>query len=512
MDTVHIELKRVQTWLFEVPRLRAMRGANALLGRVLRHSLRTLAKSETAWKLFPAPDASSFPTADPQDPLQARDDPQADAKEGIISRDGGHFEAYFSSGAQEFAAAATKLLERDVPGLQYRVSINGESTPGAVTTMLPNDLPVLAPCSWTGGGLASTAIRPAGGEEVVPVSLEVMRRLDEAELLKDGRQHHDLATHLIAETALHGLTSPQDFDELAQSGYLALIHADGNGVGSHGHTGAARAARAAFFHRNRVLMRKALRHALNAVAERASGQAPLIPLMLGGDDILVVCSAEHAFDFTVELCKELDALQRDNSNGFRLTLGVGIVIARSKIPIHRLHEVASQLTDSAKRMYRQRYKPGGANVGRSVVDWAVYSASSLGNPIDDRRRDWVRTGKDYTCIVSERPVNVLTNTGSSLEGLLKNAKAINRAPRSQLRYLQNELFKGRTLAELAFEELSSDTRKAFAGAGVKSVWTSVGNGSQQQYTTKLYDIIEILEILRKAGTASDIVDNARSEQ
>lgn len=32
VQRVHIELSRVQTWLFAVPRLRAMVGANALLG------------------------------------------------------------------------------------------------------------------------------------------------------------------------------------------------------------------------------------------------------------------------------------------------------------------------------------------------------------------------------------------------------------------------------------------------------------------------------------------------
>ena len=33
---VYIEFQRVQTWLFAVPRLRTMVGANALLGEVLR--------------------------------------------------------------------------------------------------------------------------------------------------------------------------------------------------------------------------------------------------------------------------------------------------------------------------------------------------------------------------------------------------------------------------------------------------------------------------------------------
>ena len=36
---VHIEFSRVQTWLFAVPRLRAMVGANALLGETLRVAL-----------------------------------------------------------------------------------------------------------------------------------------------------------------------------------------------------------------------------------------------------------------------------------------------------------------------------------------------------------------------------------------------------------------------------------------------------------------------------------------
>jgi hypothetical protein len=44
MMRVHIEFQRVQTWLFEVPRLRAMVGANALLGETLRVALPKLAR------------------------------------------------------------------------------------------------------------------------------------------------------------------------------------------------------------------------------------------------------------------------------------------------------------------------------------------------------------------------------------------------------------------------------------------------------------------------------------
>ena len=36
MKRIRIEFKRVQTYLFEVPRLRAMLGANAAVGELLR--------------------------------------------------------------------------------------------------------------------------------------------------------------------------------------------------------------------------------------------------------------------------------------------------------------------------------------------------------------------------------------------------------------------------------------------------------------------------------------------
>jgi hypothetical protein len=52
---VHIEFQRVQTWLFAVPRLRAMVGTNALLGETLRAGLPNLAR-ETGhpWTLAPS--------------------------------------------------------------------------------------------------------------------------------------------------------------------------------------------------------------------------------------------------------------------------------------------------------------------------------------------------------------------------------------------------------------------------------------------------------------------------
>jgi hypothetical protein len=121
MERVHIEFQRVQTWLFAVPRLRALVGANALLGEVLRVRLPDLARHprQGVWQQTPV--ADGYPSAAPDDPLASEDAPAADAQSGILARDGGHFEAVFASGAEDFAKAAISFLRQELPGLGFRI-------------------------------------------------------------------------------------------------------------------------------------------------------------------------------------------------------------------------------------------------------------------------------------------------------------------------------------------------------------------------------------------------------
>jgi hypothetical protein len=495
---VHVELQRVQTWLFAVPRLRAMVGANALLGEVLRVRLPDLARQRSSWQLASAP--GTYPTEVAIDPLASHDDPSKDARDGIVSRDGGHFEAIFSDGAEDFARAAAALLRRELPGLRFRISVNYGEAIGASNAHLSTELPVLAPCEWTGRGIASKVIHQ--GSEQATVSLDVARRHETARQAT-GSKPHDLASLLVAETSLKGMGRADDFGELAGQGYLALIHADGNGVG--GAAGTDDVTRAAFFHRNRVLLRRAVKAAIDAVCDEANPVGPLIPLMLGGDDLLVVSQADVALPFVVHLCQTLDEIQRDDPSPFRLTLGVGIVFARPTIPIHRLHDVAASLAASAKRRFRGFSK----EERRSVVDWAVYTTAWLDDPEEVRRRDWTRGAGNQARVLSQRPVDVLGDGLDSLKGLLQAAERLGVAPRSQLRYLVEQLPRGRALSELAFAELSHEARKALEQAGVNEVWTCSPSGV---WLTPVLDLIEILEIPRLGRAETAVGEAASSEE
>lgn len=483
---VHIELSRVQTWLFAVPRLRAMVGANTLLGEALRVRLPELARGTGhGWKLSSRD--RDHPGADPCDPLRDADDPARDARDGIVSRDGGHFEAEFEFGAESFVEAAANVLRKELQGLQFRVSING--TPHDKSRVhLSTELPVFAPCEWTGHGLASAIIEQ--GNERPAVSRDVYNR-HRAAVRAEKRDARDTVSLLSATTKLKELRSPNDLKSLVGDGYLALIHADGNSVGSALARDATAVDRARFFHRNRVLLRRAVQTAIDAHCPE-DGTAPLIPLMLGGDDLLLVARAAIALPFVVTLCAALEALQQ-GSKDFKLTLGVGVVIAKHTIPVHRLHEVAEQLASSAKRRYRGLTDQKKS----SVVDWAVYNTAWIDDLVEARRRDWLYKSNGALCVLSQRPVDVLgKNNVASLQGLVLGAEKLSNAPRSQLRFLVEELPRGRALSELAFEELPIEARSALNDVGVTAPW-HLADGS---WITALVDLIEVSEIARLGHT------------
>ncbi len=493
---VHIEFSRVQTWLFAVPRLRAMVGANALLGETLRVALPRLARETgRGWTLAPSNEA--FPSADENDPLKDHDDPAADAKDGIVSRDGGHFEAGFASGVEAFADAAGRLLRSSLPGLRFRVSIDDEPRTKS-QTHLSTELPVLAPCEWTGRGLASAIVDQ--GDERPAVSLEVAQRHEAARRTEGDGTAADIASLLSAKTKLKTLERAQELKELVGNGYLALMHADGNGVGSGLGKDKPDSERAAFFHKNRVLLRRAVQKAVDAHCPD-TGLAPLIPLMLGGDDLLLVARADIALPFVVTLCAELEALQQ-HSTGFKLTLGVGVVFAKHTIPIHRLHEAAERLARPAKPRFRG-FEDDEAK--RSVVDWAVFSTTWVDDPEEVRRRDWLRGSGGDLRVLSQRPVDVLGETRiDALQGLVRGAGQLARAPRSQLRYLVEQLSRGRALSELAFAELPQEAKGLLAEAGVEEPWRRAGNA----WITALLDLVEIAEIGRLGrNTAREEADH-----
>jgi hypothetical protein len=105
-------------------------------------------------------------------------------------------------------------------------------------------------------------------------------------------------------------------------------------------------------------------------------------------------------------------------------------------------------------------------------------------------------------VLSQRPLDVVGAGLRTLDGLIKAARELEDAPRSQLRYLVDQLPKGRSLSELAFAELSKEAGAALERAGVREIWQGPEDG---WWLTSLLDLVEILEIGR-LGRAHAVVE------
>jgi hypothetical protein len=146
------------------------------------------------------------------------------------------------------------------------------------------------------------------------------------------------------------------------------------------------------------------------------------------------------------------------------------------------------------------------------VDWSVYSTAWVDDPEEVRRRDWLRGSGTDRRVLSQRPVDVLGDGLDTLAGLLRASEELAHAPRSQLRYLVEQLPRGRALSELAFAELSNEATGALNRAGVKAAWRHARDGDA--WLTPLLDLVEVVEIARlgRASGAHDTGDRKSHEE
>lgn len=77
-------------------------------------------------------------------------------------------------------------------------------------------------------------------------------------------------------------------------------------------------------------------------------------LMLGGDDLVLVCGAPYALPFVRALAKhvreETKELPGDKTP---LDIGAGVAIVQASFPFHRAHQLAEQLAESREPQGRE---------------------------------------------------------------------------------------------------------------------------------------------------------------
>lgn len=479
-----------------------MVGANALLAKVLRKDLRNMAIEHGATP----PYGAVFPQVNvTHDPLFDKDDPPKDLEVGILSRDGGHFQAYFrdDTAAGAFAREARQYIVNTLPGLLFDIYVGDQPEEREVESSAPVMLPIFQVCQVTGRGSASALIGHPKEQEWA--SLEAITRIQEGELAAEAQREsrendYDIVSLLQKRLSMPNMRAPQDLEELCGNEYLAVIHADGNGIGSRvpgtykGDFSKQLEAQA-FFRTSRAANRAAVSKAIEVTFHNNEPVRPYQILMLGGDDLLLVCRASFALPFLVKYAEELQnyALY----DGQPLTIGAGVAIARPTVPFYRLHQIAEDLASSAKRLYRGLAK----EEKTSVADWAVFSSSWSNDSIDVRIHESLVAVDGWTLVLSGRPLPILGDGLDCMTGLVSRAKKLNdcvkkgTAARSQLRALAEELAKGWFSGKAAFFGMAPETMKALKDVGIEEPWQEHSD-EEKWALSRIPDLVEVFEIGR----------------
>lgn len=155
---------------------------------------------------------------------------------------------------------------------------------------------------------------------------------------------------------------PEDADDVAdfdlrKRNYVAYLVADGNGMGQiFGSCDQEQIAKLS------QSLSRVLRDSLAAPAARVRrqlqdkpGMIPILPLILGGDDLFALISAPYALDFARQFCLAWEEQMRNLVGKIGLTdiprptIAAAVVICKSTYPYALAHRRAEELMKEAKR-------------------------------------------------------------------------------------------------------------------------------------------------------------------
>lgn len=165
---------------------------------------------------------------------------------------------------------------------------------------------------------------------------------------------------------------------------------------------------------------------------------PIRPLVVGGDDIVVICHARHAMDFVREATARFSEISAElarkaqeegvdlwPATGGSLSISSGVLFAPVSLPLSAAIPYAEALMASAKGLGRS-LNAGQKNVpSPACVDWESVSEGVIDSPAARRQRELRFLDEDIGEVVelTRRPYSV-----EQLEGLRKLAERYQKVP------------------------------------------------------------------------------------
>jgi hypothetical protein len=148
---------------------------------------------------------------------------------------------------------------------------------------------------------------------------------------------------------------------------------------------------------------------------------PMRPLVLGGDDVTLLCHPSFAMEFVRYMSKRFTEISKQlakdhqaklkaplwpATNG-QLTISAGVLYSKVSFPLHMAIPYAESLLASAKGAFRD---PESLEATPSAVDWETITDSLVDSPTARRNREMrfideelSQDGKSVTVLLTQRP-------------------------------------------------------------------------------------------------------------
>ncbi|MGK5092860.1 hypothetical protein WDW89_12695 [Deltaproteobacteria bacterium TL4] len=307
---------------------------------------------------------------------------------------------------------------------------------------------------------------------------------------------------------------PDDLQELGtrtqtRKGYVGVIYADGNQMGkalSHlkGATEYAefskkvdQTLKEATF--SAIL--KAYPHALKSFEDQDHSNPSLAAeiLLLGGDDLLLVCGADKALSIASDIATSFETVFRQEG----MSLGIGVLLSQSSLPIHTMIHLTEDLLKSAKK--RSFWQEKQSRPTQSAIDFRVITASSALDLSHSRETEWklnrdtMLTARPYT----PEELNLLFKWVQQIHGQVSSSRLhhlFEACQKSRTRGSQ-ELFalmgRMKPSQRKTLQGVLSESQNLRGGSvhPDKLPWITPGEAGQADCCTVLGDMLEIYPYL-----------------
>jgi hypothetical protein len=285
---------------------------------------------------------------------------------------------------------ATFASANDLASSQLRAAKRASGA--AITPHLPQ----MAFCASTGVELATAFAEIKKGRAKTYLSRS---SLDKKREWEEGKEEFilDFVQHVVGPAQdTNSFDFPSEPGQVGRAGgyeprdYVAYLVADGNSMGSiFGQCKTRGSLRELSLRLGEIVSdclaeaaKQVMRHPLRDDQNRF---VPILPLILGGDDVFVLLPAKWAVSFAQEFClafeQRMQAFvdrQPELANAPKPTMSAAVVICKSKYPFHLAHQRGEQLLKEAKRLSKSQ-----PNQAKSVVNFELI----VGNRLVDHSRE-----------------------------------------------------------------------------------------------------------------------------